>query len=160
MLKNYFKIAIRHLTRHKLFSVINILCLAIGITFSMTIGIYILNQEAVNSHLKNVENQYIIKSKWKTKDMGLDITTLGPLAKTLKTEYPTLLRIITASILLRMSLVPAINISKKISQLATQLLSTCMGFRFCMATPGRPLRTIILQLLPKAWRRNYSEKRM
>jgi putative ABC transport system permease protein len=90
MLKNYFKIAIRHLTRHKLFSVINILCLAIGITFSMTIGIYILNQEAVNSHLKNVENQYIIKSKWKTKDMGLDITTLGPLAKTLKTEYPTL----------------------------------------------------------------------
>ena len=90
MLKNYFKIAIRHLTRHKLFSVINILCLAIGITFSMTIGIYILNQEAVNSRLKNVENQYIIKSKWKTKDMGLDITTLGPLAKTLKTEYPTL----------------------------------------------------------------------
>ena len=90
MLKNYFKIAIRHLTRHKLFSVINILCLAIGITFSMTIGIYILNQEAVNSHLKNVENQYIIKSKWKTKDMGLDITTLGPLAKTLKTEYPNL----------------------------------------------------------------------
>ena len=90
MLKNYFKIAIRHLTRHKLFSVINILCLAIGITFSMTIGIYILNQEAVNSRLKNIENQYIIKSKWKTKDMGLDITTLGPLAKTLKTEYPGL----------------------------------------------------------------------
>jgi ABC-type antimicrobial peptide transport system permease subunit len=54
----------------------------------MIIGVYILNQESVNSHLKNVENQYIIKSKWKTKDMGLDITTLGPLAKTLRTEYP------------------------------------------------------------------------
>lgn len=90
MFKNYFKIAIRHLTAHKLFSLINILCLAIGITFSIIIGTYILNQEAVNSHLKNLENQYILKSKWKTKDMGLDITTLGPLAKTLKAEYPNL----------------------------------------------------------------------
>jgi ABC-type antimicrobial peptide transport system permease subunit len=90
MLKNYFKIASRHLTSHKLFSLINISCLAIGITFSMIIGIYILNQEAVNSQLKNVENQYIIKSKWKTKDMGIDITTLGPLAKTLRSEYPDL----------------------------------------------------------------------
>ena len=90
MFKNYFKIAVRHLIAHKLFSLINILCLAIGITFSIIIGTYILNQEAVNSHLKNLENQYIIKSKWKTKDMGLDITTLGPLAKTLKAEYPNL----------------------------------------------------------------------
>jgi len=90
LFKNYLKIAIRHLTAHKLFSLINILCLAIGITFSIITGTYILNQEAVNSNLKNIENQYIIKSKWKTKDMGLDITTLGPLAKTLKTEYPNL----------------------------------------------------------------------
>ncbi len=90
MFKNYLKIAWRHLSTHKLFSLINILCLAIGITFSMMIGIYILNQETVNSRLKNVGSQYIIKSKWKTKDMGLDLTTLGPLAKTLKTEYPSL----------------------------------------------------------------------
>ena len=88
MFKNYFKIAVRHLTKHKLFSLINILCLSIGITFSMIIGIYILKEQSVNRDLKNVENQYIIKSKWKLKDMGLDITTLGPLAKTLKTEYP------------------------------------------------------------------------
>ena len=70
MIKNYFKIAIRHLTKHKLFSLINILCVAIGITFSMTIGIYILHEEAVNTNLKNAGNQYIIKSKWKSKDMG------------------------------------------------------------------------------------------
>jgi ABC-type antimicrobial peptide transport system permease subunit len=70
--------------------VINILCLSIGITFSLIIGIYILNEESVNTNLKNVDNQYIIKSNWKLKDMGLDVTTLGPLAKTLKTEYPNL----------------------------------------------------------------------
>ena len=90
MLKNYFVIATRHLVRHKFFSVINILCLALGITFALVIGVYVLNQYSINASLKNVRNQYIIKSDWKVKEMGLDITTLGPLAKTLKDEYPGL----------------------------------------------------------------------
>jgi putative ABC transport system permease protein len=90
MLKNYHIIAVRHLLRHKLFSVINICCLALGITFSLIIGVYVLNQYNINASLKNVNNQYIVKSNWKVKEMGLDITTFGPLAKTLKEEYPTL----------------------------------------------------------------------
>src|ERR1700710_723420 len=90
MLKNYFTTAIRHLTRHKLFSIINILCLAIGITFSLIIGMYVLQQEQVNHNLKNAGNQYFIKSVWKEKDLGLDITSISPLAKTLKEEYPGL----------------------------------------------------------------------
>src|SRR5690349_13545399 len=90
MIRNYFLIAIRHMTRHKLFSIINILCLAIGITFSMLIGVYILNQKNTNHDLKNYRQQYVIKSKWKVKDMGLPLTTVGPLAKTLKDQYPNL----------------------------------------------------------------------
>ena len=90
MLKNYLIIATRHLSRHKLFSAINILCLSIGITFSMLIGVYIINQKGVNASLRNVENQYFIKSKWKVKNMGLPMTTVGPLAKTLKEKYPEL----------------------------------------------------------------------
>jgi putative ABC transport system permease protein len=90
MFKNYFIIATRHLVRHKFFSAINILCLALGITFSLIIGIYVLNQYGINTSLKNVNNQYIIKSDWTVKEMGLDITTFGPLAKTLKEEYPGL----------------------------------------------------------------------
>jgi ABC-type antimicrobial peptide transport system permease subunit len=90
MLKNYFTIAVRHLLRHKFFSAINILCLAIGITFSLVIGIYVLGQYNINASLKNVNNQYIVKSNWKVKEMGLDITTFGPLPKTLKEEYPSL----------------------------------------------------------------------
>lgn len=90
MLKNYFLIATRHLVRHKFFSAINILCLALGISFSLIIGVYVLNQYNVNASLKNVNNQYIIKSNWKVKEMGLDITTFGPLAKTLKDDYPSL----------------------------------------------------------------------
>ncbi len=90
MLRSYINIAIRHLTRHKLFSIINISCLAIGITFSMIIGVYIMNQENVNAHIKNINNQYVIKSRWKQENMGPDVTTLGPLAKTMKDEYPSL----------------------------------------------------------------------
>jgi len=90
MLKNYFTIAVRHLLRHKFFSSINILCLAIGITFSLIIGIYVLGQYSINGSLKNVNNQYVVKSNWKVKEMGLDITTFGPLPKMLKEEYPLL----------------------------------------------------------------------
>ncbi|MFT3705374.1 MAG: ABC transporter permease [Agriterribacter sp.] len=90
MFRNYFKIAVRHLTKHRLFSAINILCLAIGITFAMLIGEYVLHEKNVNAGLRNVQQQYIIKSNWKVKEMGLDFTTLGPLAQTLKNEYPTL----------------------------------------------------------------------
>jgi putative ABC transport system permease protein len=90
MIRNYFIVAIRQLTRHKLFSIINILCLAIGITFSMLIGDYILNERSVNSGIRNVENQYLIKSNWKVKDMGLPVTTVGPLPRALKEEYPSL----------------------------------------------------------------------
>jgi putative ABC transport system permease protein len=90
MLKNYFTIALRHLARHRLFSVIMVCCLATGITFSMIIGGYIRNQEKVNSALRDVGNQYWIKSKWKVKGLGMDILTLAPLAKTMKGEYPDL----------------------------------------------------------------------
>lgn len=90
MLKNYLTIALRNLGRRKLFSVINILCLSLGITFSLLIGVYINKEKNVNANLRNAGNQYLIKSKWKVKNMGLDITTIGPLAKAMKEEYPDL----------------------------------------------------------------------
>ncbi|MHA4807149.1 ABC transporter permease [Flavitalea flava] len=92
MLKNFFIIGIRHLIRHKLFSLINIFCLAIGITFSLIIGVYVIGQEKVNGSLSNVADHYLIKSNWKVKDMGLEFTTFGPLAQTIKEEYPRLVR--------------------------------------------------------------------
>lgn len=90
MLTNYFKITFRHLTKHKLFSIITIFCLALGITFSLIIAIYIVNEKKVNSNIRNLSNQFVIKSKWKQEAMGSDITTLAPLAKTMKEEYPDL----------------------------------------------------------------------
>jgi hypothetical protein len=90
MLKNYLVIAYRNLKKYKLFSFVNVLCLSLGITFSLLIGVYIIKEKNVNGNLRNVDNQYLVKSQWKTKNMGLDITTLGPLAKTMVEEYPNL----------------------------------------------------------------------
>src|SRR5690606_10074403 len=60
------------------------------ITFTMVVGVYVFDQYSINRSLRNVGDQYIVKSKWKTEGLGLDITTLGPLAKTLREEYPSL----------------------------------------------------------------------
>ncbi len=90
MFKNYCTVAWRHLKGHKLFSVINIACLGMGICFFMIIGLYSMHEKAVNSDLRHAGRQYLIKSNWKVKDMGLDVTTLGPLAKAVRNEYPSL----------------------------------------------------------------------
>ena len=91
MLRNYFKIASRNLNKNKTQSIINLFGLATGIAFTLIIGAYILGELQVNAGLKNADNQYIIQSKWKNQNLGYELTTLGPLAKTLKEEYPNLL---------------------------------------------------------------------
>jgi putative ABC transport system permease protein len=90
MLRHYLTIAFRQFKKNKLYSAINILCLTIGISFSLFIGVYIMDQLAINKDLRNSDRQYILKSKWKEKDLGPEITTVSALAKGLKEEYPHL----------------------------------------------------------------------
>src|SRR6185437_3548102 len=90
MIKNYMLIALRQLSRHKLFSALNIFCLAIGICFCMLIGQYVLHERAVNSAMAGIDRQYVIGSNWKIKNTGPEITTVGPLPKALKEQYPGL----------------------------------------------------------------------
>src|SRR6188508_2730961 len=90
MFKNYFKIAWRNIVKSRFYSVVNIIGLAAGIAFALIIGIYVWDELAVNSQLKNAGNQYIIQSKWKDPNLGIDLTSIGPLAKELKQMYPDL----------------------------------------------------------------------
>jgi putative ABC transport system permease protein len=89
MLKNYFKIAWRNISKYKFHSLINIGGLAIGIAFAFLIGAYVWNAFQVNASLKNEKNQYIIQTKYGT-DPTLYLTTFGNLAKALKEQYPGL----------------------------------------------------------------------
>ncbi|RDB05360.1 ABC transporter permease [Runella aurantiaca] len=91
MLQNYFKIGWRNLRKNGIFTFINIFGLSVGMTFTLLIGSYVWDEWQVNSDLRNIENQYIIQSKWKQPNMGIEITSLAPLAKTLKEQYPNLI---------------------------------------------------------------------
>ncbi|MCP1384138.1 ABC transporter permease [Runella salmonicolor] len=91
MLQNYFKIGWRNLRKNGIFTFINIFGLSVGLTFTLLIGSYVWDEWQVNADLRNIENQYIIQSKWKQPNMGIEITSLAPLAKTLKEQYPNLI---------------------------------------------------------------------
>jgi putative ABC transport system permease protein len=90
MLKIYIKIAWRNIRKNAFYSFMNVFGLAIGLSFTLLIGVYVWNELKVNRDLKNANRQYIILSKWKDPNMGYELATLGPLAKALKEEYPSL----------------------------------------------------------------------
>lgn len=90
MFSNFLKLAWRNLYKHKGFTAINIIGLATGISFTLIIAAYVWSEYNVNRNLKDADRQYIILSKWKTPEQGLEFTSLGPLGKELKEKYPSL----------------------------------------------------------------------
>lgn len=90
MLKNYLKIAWRNLKKRRFYSFITIFGLSIGLTFSLLIGSYVWGELQTNASLKNAPNQYMVQSKWKKENMGIEITSLGAVSKALKDNYPNL----------------------------------------------------------------------
>ncbi|MBC7399279.1 MAG: ABC transporter permease, partial [Mucilaginibacter sp.] len=90
MLHNYFIIAWRNIWKHKLFSLINIFGLSVGIAFTLLIAVYVWQEMSINSELRNTENQYIVQSKWKDPGMGYELTCLAALPEALKRNYPGL----------------------------------------------------------------------
>src|ERR1700712_1336899 len=87
MLQNYFVIAWRNIRKNKVFSLINIFGLSIGIAFTLLIGAYVWGELTVNHELKNADNQYIILSKWKDPNIGNEAGSVPDLTKALKTNY-------------------------------------------------------------------------
>lgn len=90
MFRNYFKLAMRHLGRHRLFAVINVIGLSTGIALTLLIAAYCWSEWRVNKTLRHADRQYILTSRSKTAGTGTSITNLGPLARSLKENYPNL----------------------------------------------------------------------
>ncbi|MCC8423788.1 ABC transporter permease [Mucilaginibacter sp. UR6-11] len=91
MLQNYFTIAWRNIRKNKVFSLINIFGLSVGIAFSLLIGAYAWSELQVNRQLKNVDNQYIILNKFIDPNFSNEIGTVAELPKTLQDNYPNLI---------------------------------------------------------------------
>lgn len=89
MLKNLLKIAIRNILKDKTYSAINILGLTIGITCSMFLLMYILDELSYDRYHKNADNIYRIVSNIKEPDNAFTWAVAQvPLGEELRDNYP------------------------------------------------------------------------
>ena len=89
MIKNYLKIAVRHLFRHPGYSLLNILGLTIGLASSMLILLYLVNELSYDKHHENADRIFRISSEITEPDDSFRWSvTQQPLAMTLKADYP------------------------------------------------------------------------
>ncbi|HEY3430517.1 MAG TPA: ABC transporter permease, partial [Cyclobacteriaceae bacterium] len=89
MLKNIFKIAVRSILKDKSYSAINILGLTIGITCSLFLLMYILDELSFDRYHKNADNIYRIVSNIKEPDNAFTWAVAQiPLAEELRDNYP------------------------------------------------------------------------
>ncbi|MFN8353098.1 MAG: ABC transporter permease [Spirosomataceae bacterium] len=91
MIRNYFKIAWRNLLKNKVFSLINIFGLAIGISVSMLIGLWIFNEFSYDSFHPNRSQLYRVMINGMDSNTGDKFTmTATPLAlaNTLRNQIP------------------------------------------------------------------------
>jgi putative ABC transport system permease protein len=89
MLKNLLTIAIRNILKDKTYSTINILGLTIGITCSMFLFLYILDELSYDRYHKNADNIYRVVSNIKEPDNAFTWAVAQiPLAEELRTNFP------------------------------------------------------------------------
>lgn len=90
MFKNYLKIAIRNLKKYKGYSFINILGLAVGMTCTILILLWVQNELSYDRFFPNAERLYRVTDYEKYADGSESIFTQNPppLAQTLVDEYP------------------------------------------------------------------------
>ena len=89
MIRNLLLIALRNFKKDKWFSLLNVLGLTIGITFSLFLIFYITDELSYDRHHKNASNIYRINSYIQEKDKNTDwVFTQLPLGPQLKKDYP------------------------------------------------------------------------
>ncbi|HXB08999.1 MAG TPA: ABC transporter permease [Puia sp.] len=91
MLRNYFKIAIRNLTKNRTFAFINIFGLSVGIACFSLLALYAMNEFNFDGFHKNAANIYLVldgNGKPKPKEIGGYIFTPMPLGPAMKQELP------------------------------------------------------------------------
>lgn len=91
MLINYLKIAFRNLLRNKSYSFINIFGLAIGLSCSILIGLYIIHELSYDTFHENGDRIYRVVESYNTEQKETwYATTFSALVPTLKNEFPSI----------------------------------------------------------------------
>ena len=88
MFKNYLIVAWRNLTKNKVFSLINILGLTIGITVCLMIFLFIMNEFSVDDFQKNGKNIYRVMRVMDNKGKAANVAWVsGPYAPALQNDF-------------------------------------------------------------------------
>ncbi|GEM68606.1 ABC transporter permease [Sphingobacterium mizutaii NBRC 14946 = DSM 11724] len=92
MIKNFIKSAFRNLWKTKGYSFLNIFGLALGITVTALIFLWVQDELSYNDYFSNKKDIYVAKSK-QTYDGNINVfgATPGPFAKALKKDIPGIL---------------------------------------------------------------------
>lgn len=93
MFRNYFKIAIRHLQRHKFITVINISGLAVGMACCILIVLYVSDELSFDRFHHNLDNIYRVTTATTHVDAGTteyDAGTQFPLGPNLKKDISSI----------------------------------------------------------------------
>jgi len=97
MLTNYLRIALRNIRRNKLYSLINISCLAVGIAVVMTIMLYVLHEHSYDRWQANAGRIFKVTSTLTFGGSSMNIDQLGyqagPMAKKSDSRVEGYLRI-------------------------------------------------------------------
>ncbi|RYF52314.1 MAG: ABC transporter permease, partial [Cytophagaceae bacterium] len=92
MVRNYLKIAWRNLVRHKTFSVINMLGLALGMASSLLIGLWIRDELSIGTQYPNAPHLYrVMENEIADGRIVTDEDTPGILADELKRVMPEII---------------------------------------------------------------------
>src|SRR6476469_6081884 len=89
MIRNLLRIALRNFRKDKWYSLLNILGLTIGITFSLFLIFYVRDELNYDRYHEKADRIYRIASYIQERDKNTDWTlTQLPLAATLKKDFP------------------------------------------------------------------------
>jgi predicted permease len=90
MFRNYLKIAWRNLAKSKTFSAINVLGLALGMTCSLLIFLWVQDERSINRFHANGKRLYQVleNQAWTGNEVSTTPATPGPLAPALVAEVP------------------------------------------------------------------------
>lgn len=89
MFQNYLKVAIRNLLKNKIYSIVNISGLVIGLTCSMLIIVYVLNEHSYDRFHENAEYIYRLGKEAITGDKAdREPLSSAPTAKALLQDFP------------------------------------------------------------------------
>ncbi len=97
MFKNYLKIALRNILKHKGYSFINILGLAVGMASCILILLYVHDELSYDKYHEKAEQIYRVTREWFNSD-GSSSLHLGhvapPIGPLLKNDFPDLLHVV------------------------------------------------------------------